>query len=87
MNENDYLEVRLIPKRQITLPSKVCEKLGLEYGDKLELKVNGNRLIARPKKTLALEALGEIRKAFKESGISRHELLKAQQKIRHGNKS
>ncbi len=83
MNQNENPEVRLRPKRQITLPSKVCEKLGLGYGDKLELKVNGNRLIATPKKNIAGKALEEIRSAFKKSGISEDELIETQEKIRH----
>ena len=83
MTEEEIIEVCLRPKRQITLPSKVCEKLGLEYGDRLEVKIEGSTIIAKPKKTIALEALSEIRAAFKKSGINEEELLEAADKIRH----
>lgn len=84
MSENEIIDISIRPKRQITLPLKVCEKLGLEYGDKLEIKIENNYLIAKPKKTVALEALNEIRSAFKKSGLNEEELLKLQGKIRHG---
>ncbi|MHB1275297.1 MAG: AbrB/MazE/SpoVT family DNA-binding domain-containing protein [Candidatus Humimicrobiaceae bacterium] len=84
MSENEIIDISIRPKRQITLPLKVCEKLGLEYGDKLEIKIENNYLIAKPKKTVALEALNEIRSAFKKSGLNEEELLKLQVKIRHG---
>jgi len=87
MTKNDVIDVLIRPKRQITLPSKICEKLGLEYGDKLELKVEGDNIIAKPKKAIALEALNEIRAAFANSGIKEEELLKAVEKIRHINKT
>jgi hypothetical protein len=83
MSENEFIDISIRPKRQITLPLKVCEKLGLEYGDKLEIKIENNYLIAKPKKTVALEALTEIRSAFKKSGLKEEELLKLQEKIRH----
>jgi AbrB family looped-hinge helix DNA binding protein len=84
MSEEEIADVLLRPKRQITLPLKVCEKLGLEYGDKLELKIKDNTIIAKPKKTIALEALNEIRNAFKKSGITEKELLRSVEEIRHG---
>jgi AbrB family looped-hinge helix DNA binding protein len=80
----ETVDVLLRPKRQITLPQKVCEKLGLEYGDKLEIKIEDNYLIAKPKKNTAMEALTEIRSAFKKSGLKEDELIKLQGKIRHG---
>jgi len=84
MSENEIIDISIRPKRQITLPLKVCEKLGLEYGDKLEIKIEDNYFIAKPKKIVALEALTEIRSAFKKSGLNEEELLKLQGKIRHG---
>ena len=84
ISEDEIMDVSLRPKRQITLPQKVCEKLGLEYGDKLEIKIEDNYLIAKPKKNIALEALAEIRSAFKKSGLKEEELIRLQGKIRHG---
>jgi AbrB family looped-hinge helix DNA binding protein len=80
---NYIIDVNLRPKRQITLPQKICEKFGLEYGDKLELRIKDNYIIVKPKKTLALNALSEIRNAFQRSGINEEELLKSQEIIRH----
>ena len=74
--------VVLRPKRQVTLPREVCDQLGIEPGDVLELAVEDSALIARPKKTLALEALREIQRAFQRSGITEEELQKAGRKIR-----
>ena len=87
-------EAVLRPKRQLTLPAEICETLGIEPGDRLELSVEGRALIARPKKAKALDALREIRESFARSGISEEELQKAGRKERramsresHGRKS
>jgi AbrB family looped-hinge helix DNA binding protein len=74
--------VVLRPKRQVTLPREVCDQLGIEPGDVLELAVEDSTLIARPRKTLALEALREIHQAFRRSGITEEELQQAGRKIR-----
>ncbi|MBU4313374.1 AbrB/MazE/SpoVT family DNA-binding domain-containing protein [Patescibacteria group bacterium] len=84
MSEEEILDVQLRPKRQITLPSKVCEKLGIEYGDRLELRIKDDSIIVKPKKTIALNALNEIRKAFKKSGVTEEELIKSVGEKRHG---
>ena len=78
------MDVQLRPKRQITLPSKVCEKLGIDFGDKLELSIKDDSIVVKPKKTIALNALNEIRKAFKKSDITEGELLKSAGEKRHG---
>jgi len=70
-------EVTLRPKRQLTLPAEICEALGIEPGDMLELSVDGRVLTARPKKAKAMDALREIRDSFARSGITEAELLKA----------
>ena len=70
-------EVALRPKRQLTLPAEVCDALGIEPGDLLELSVEGRVLTARPKKARAMDALQEIRDSFERSGITESELLKA----------
>jgi bifunctional DNA-binding transcriptional regulator/antitoxin component of YhaV-PrlF toxin-antitoxin module len=70
-------EVALRPKRQLTLPVEICEELGIEPGDLLELSVEGRVLTARPKKAKAMDALREIRASFERSGIAEEELLKA----------
>ncbi len=82
MTEKKVADVMLRPKRQLTLPGEICDQLGIEPGDVLELMVEDSTLIARPRKTIALEALKEIRKAFQRSGITEEELQKTGRRIR-----
>ena len=82
MAEKKVTDVVLRPKRQITLPKEVCEHLGIEPGDMLELSLEGSALVARPKKVAALEALREIQKAFERSGITEEELQDTGHRVR-----
>ena len=82
MAEKKVMDVVLRPKRQVTLPGKVCEQLDIEPGDMLELAVEGSVLVARPKKAVTLEALREIRESFKRSGITEEELQEAGRRMR-----
>ena len=83
MVERKIADVVLRPKRQVTLPREICEELGITSGDVLELEVEDNILIARPRKTVALEALREIQEAFQRSGVSEAELLQAGRHMRN----
>ncbi|MBI4304143.1 MAG: AbrB/MazE/SpoVT family DNA-binding domain-containing protein [Chloroflexi bacterium] len=74
MVEKQLFEATIRPKRQITLPGEVCNALGVKIGDVLELTVEGSALVARPRKNAALDALKEIREAFKRSGIDQEQL-------------
>ena len=47
MVEGKAIDVVLRPKRQITLPKEVCEQLGIEPGDLLELALEGSALVAK----------------------------------------
>jgi bifunctional DNA-binding transcriptional regulator/antitoxin component of YhaV-PrlF toxin-antitoxin module len=82
MAERKAMDAVLRPKRQLTLPRRVCEQLGISTGDVLELSLEGDTLVARPRKKAALEALGEIRQAFQRSGITEEELQKAGRRAR-----
>jgi len=82
MTEKKTTDVVLRPKRQITLPRMVCKHLGIEPGDVLELLLEDDRLVARPRKRVALEALREIQRAFERSGISEEDLQKAGRQAR-----
>ena len=82
MEKMEIINVVVRPKRQVTLPREICEQLGIGPGDKLELALEGDVLVARPKKSIALEALREIREAFKRSGVTEAELQKTGQRIR-----
>jgi AbrB family looped-hinge helix DNA binding protein len=82
MKEKKLTDVKLRPKRQVTLPREVCDQLGIQPGDILEVTVENCTLIARPRKTVALEALKEIQQAFERSGVTEQELQEAGQRIR-----
>ena len=82
MKQLGPIDVTVRPKRQITIPREICEELGIGPGDKLELVLNDSVLIAKPKKTIALEALREIREAFKRSGITEEELQETGYQLR-----
>jgi AbrB family looped-hinge helix DNA binding protein len=82
MKKKNPSDVVLRPKRQVTLPREVCEQLGIQPGDILEVTVEDCALIARPRKAAALEALKEIQQAFERSGVTEQELHKAGTRIR-----
>lgn len=82
MGKKKALNIVLRPKRQVTIPRDICERLGIQPGDRLELTVEDSVLIARPKKKISMEALEEIRQAFQRSGITEEELLEAGRKVR-----
>ena len=75
-------EVVLRPKRQVTLPKEICEELGIGPGDVLEVSVEDAIIVARPRKVAALEALREIQRAFRDSGMSGEEVQKAGRRMR-----
>ena len=75
-------DIVIRPKRQVTLPKDICDQLGIETGDVLELTVENSVITARPRKTAALEALKEIQQAFKRSGMAEEEILDAGRRIR-----
>jgi AbrB family looped-hinge helix DNA binding protein len=83
MAERISKDLSLRPKRQVTLPADVCAVLGLQVGDRLELSVEGEgRLVLRPRKALALEALRAIQAAFAASGLREEELQAAGRQVR-----
>ena len=82
MAEKKSIQVTLRPKRQLTLPRDVCESLGIQPGDVLDLELEDSRLVATPRKVRALEALREIREAFQRSGITEEELQETGRRVR-----
>jgi len=67
----------LRPRRQLTLPRDICQQLGIDIGDQVELSAEDGRLVVTPSRKLALDALAEIRSAFARSGITEEELQRA----------
>lgn len=46
-------EVKLTSQHQITIPKRVCERLHLKGGDRLEITVtSGRKLLLKPKKLI-----------------------------------
>lgn len=82
MSKDADKKIVLRDKRQLTLPRDICEQLGIGPGDKLTVYVEDGALVAKPNKTIALEALRELRESFKNSGISLKELLANGRRIR-----
>jgi AbrB family looped-hinge helix DNA binding protein len=82
MKERNVADIVLRPKRQVTLPKEICDQLGIEPGDLLELTVEDSALVARPRKSVALQALKEIQQAFRRSGVTEEELQKAGRRTR-----
>jgi len=82
MSEKQSAGVVLRPKRQVTLPKNICDRLGIKPGDALEMIVKDSVLIARPRKSVSMESLKEIQQAFKSSGITEEDLQKAGRRVR-----
>jgi AbrB family looped-hinge helix DNA binding protein len=75
-------DVVIRPKRQVTLPSDLCDQLGIAPGDVLEFTVEGSALVARPRKVAALTSLREIQRAFKASGVSEDDVQQSAKRVR-----
>jgi AbrB family looped-hinge helix DNA binding protein len=82
MVKKKITDVVLRPKRQVTLPREICDRLGIGPGDVLELTVEDSNIIARPRKTAALEALKEVRSAFRRAGFSEEDLQETGRRVR-----
>jgi len=82
MNKKISNEIIIRDKRQVTLPRKLCEQLGVEPGDRLSMYVEGDKLVAKPKKSVALNALQELRRIFQTSDVTEKDLLKTARRIR-----
>jgi antitoxin component of MazEF toxin-antitoxin module len=72
----------LRPRRQLTLPRDICQQLGIDIGDQVDLSVEDGTLIVTPSRKLALNALAEIQSAFARSGITEEELQRAAREAR-----
>lgn len=82
MSKDADKKIVLRDKRQLTLPRDICEQLGIGPGDRLTLYVEDGALVAKPNKTIALDALHELQRMFKESDITLKELLENGRRIR-----
>ena len=56
--------------------------MGVTVGDSIEIKVEGKKAVLKPKKQIALEALKEMQRIVRESGISEKEMQENVRRIR-----
>ena len=64
---NFTIDIR--PRRQATFPAPLLQMMGIGVGDSLEVEINNNQAVLRPKKQLALDALKAIQTAFRKAKI------------------
>jgi AbrB family looped-hinge helix DNA binding protein len=76
------MRIALRDKRQVTLPAELCDKIGIKPGDSLDASVEGEALVIKPSRSVALDALKELRRAVKESGVTLEELLEGGRQAR-----
>ena len=62
-------EVVVRPGRHITLPAEMCDRLDLRTGDRLDMWLDGDRLVLRPKLAGPVDAWTKLRRAFSASAI------------------
>jgi AbrB family looped-hinge helix DNA binding protein len=67
---------------QVTLPSWVCEALGIQEGDRLSISIEDHSLIITPRKAVALQALRDIQAAFAEAGVTEEGLQAEGRQVR-----
>ena len=76
------MRISLREKRQLTLPASLCHELGLEAGDLLDASIEGDKIIIRPRRKAAVDALAEVRRAIRESGVTLEELVDGGREVR-----
>ena len=59
--------VKLGKSRQVTLPKRLIEEMGLEVGDYFELEREGNRIVLIPKTLVEMDQAKVLRRV-KEGG-------------------
>lgn len=60
-------------RRQATFPKPLLEEVGIDVGDKLIAEVKDKKIVLKPNKQVAIDALKALQKAFQESGIPESE--------------
>lgn len=65
------------PKRQTTFPNELLQKYDIGVGDSLVATDTGEGILLKPKKKIFLNALDEIQKIVKDSGILEEEMQRA----------
>jgi AbrB family looped-hinge helix DNA binding protein len=76
------MKITLREKRQVTLPSQLTEAIGVEPGDILEAQIRDGEIVLRPSRKAALDALKELQRAIRESGVTLEELIEGGKQVR-----
>ena len=76
------MRISVREKRQITLPVEMCKALGIEPGDQLEATLEDGTMLIRPARKAALDALDEVRRAIRDTSVTREELLQGGREVR-----
>ena len=76
------MRISLREKRQITLPTELCDALGVRPGDFLDARVEDGALVLIPSRKAVLNALAELRRALKDAGVTEEELIESGKEIR-----
>lgn len=77
--------IQIRDRRQVTLPTALLKKFNLAVGDNLEIQLDNNFAVIKPKKRVALDAFKEIQVAFAKSAVTEKELQKALENRRENN--
>lgn len=74
--------VTIRDRRQITIPRIFLTKFGLDVGDKLIVKLQGNEIKIEPLKSNTVDLLAKIHEIMQSSGISEKEFQESGRAIR-----
>ena len=75
-------DILIRPRRQATFPKALLKKVDATVGDRFWADVKGKSIILTTRKQRSLNALAEIQRIVKESGISGKEIQVNAVKIR-----
>ena len=70
------------PRRQVTFPKPLLEKLGVGVGDAVIAETKDNTITLKPRKQAFLDLLKEMQRIVKESGVPEAELQEAAKNYR-----
>jgi bifunctional DNA-binding transcriptional regulator/antitoxin component of YhaV-PrlF toxin-antitoxin module len=74
--------INIRPRRQVTIPKELLEKLSLSIGDQLKLEVRKGVLIGRPIKDYTKNTIKTIQNILQDADISEEDLQQGGEKIR-----
>lgn len=74
--------VRVQEKGQVTLPTKVRQKLGLKKGDLVAVTETKEGILITPQQVVAMEALDRIGAELRKQGVTLEEMIESGREIR-----